>query len=612
MADEDTLRSFLVRLGWQVDEPGMKRFTDQLETVTKRVVLLGASIELAAAAVIKGVDMMASKMEALYYTSQRTKQSTANILDFKYALEQVGGSAEEAGALLDKFTEARFDPQFEMAMNVLGVNIRKGGQFGAGAWRDVGDAMAEAGKKFKEFESMGLQGGMLAGQYAQQAGISRKQITDLERFADMWPELKRKREDMQRAAGVDTQKLTEKSMQWENKLKDVGTVFDLLKMKVEENLLRALGPRLDEFRDKLIKNLPHIADQIEHIIEMLLNGALWLLPKLEAMAKWFVELNNDTGGWLLNIVALTWALKFLGVTSAISTLIGAFGLLGPAVALALGPVGEFVIVLGAAYAAGMGVARMINKIIEWFTGVKGATLGTWIGGLVNAGADEAITKQELLPGQKTATSGQIGGGPLKMRPRITHSVADIPGMVTVVGDVRDKLAIMAADEEKYGLPAGLLDRMWGEESGRGKHLVSPKGALGDFQFMPDTAKAYGLTDPMDFRTSADAAAHYMADLMHQFQGNLPLALAAYNAGPGSVAAGRFPAETRGYVSDIMAGRGRAGGGQLAGDISLNTTVNVTGSGVDPSSISNAVNAGLQRNIIPQLYTSMRYAIPGGG
>ena len=121
MADEDTLRSFLVRLGWQVDEPGMKRFTDQLETVTKRVVLLGASIELAAAAVIKGVDMMASKMEALYYTSQRTKQSTANILDFKYALEQVGGSAEEAGALLDKFTEARFDPQFETAMNEKGI-----------------------------------------------------------------------------------------------------------------------------------------------------------------------------------------------------------------------------------------------------------------------------------------------------------------------------------------------------------------------------------------------------------------------------------------------------------------------------------------------------------
>ena len=83
---------------------------------------------------------------------------------------------------------------------------------------------------------------------------------------------------------------------------------------------------------------------------------------------------------------------------------------------------------------------------------------------------------------------------------------------------------------------------------------SPAGALGIAQFMPQTARGYGLRDPFDPEASIDAQAHYMHDLLRRF-GSVPLALAAYNAGAGRVAAcGCIPPipETQAYVARILA------------------------------------------------------------
>ena len=87
--------------------------------------------------------------------------------------------------------------------------------------------------------------------------------------------------------------------------------------------------------------------------------------------------------------------------------------------------------------------------------------------------------------------------------------------------------------------------------------------------MPATARAFGLENPFDPEQAIHAQARFMRDLLRQF-GSVPLALAAYNAGPGAVSAcGCMPyAETRGYVARIiglMSGAGvpiDAGGGGL--------------------------------------------------
>ena len=103
-----------------------------------------------------------------------------------------------------------------------------------------------------------------------------------------------------------------------------------------------------------------------------------------------------------------------------------------------------------------------------------------------------------------------------------------------------------------GLDARLLRAMaWTESRGR-MSAVSPRGALGIMQLMPATANELGI-DPLDRDANISGGARYFARMMSRFQ-NVPLALAAYNAGPGAVLRwGGIPpyAETRSYVASIL-------------------------------------------------------------
>nr|WP_315850405.1 transglycosylase SLT domain-containing protein [Yersinia aldovae] len=114
-------------------------------------------------------------------------------------------------------------------------------------------------------------------------------------------------------------------------------------------------------------------------------------------------------------------------------------------------------------------------------------------------------------------------------------------------------------ESQYNLPSTLLDRVYLNESNRGKKLLSPKGAQGPFQFMPPTGRDYGLNtteDRMDFNKSSEAAAKYLSDLLKMFNGDVNKAVASYNWGQGNVkkhGLGQAPAETRNYLQKIMPG-----------------------------------------------------------
>ena len=66
--------------------------------------------------------------------------------------------------------------------------------------------------------------------------------------------------------------------------------------------------------------------------------------------------------------------------------------------------------------------------------------------------------------------------------------------------------------------------------------ISPKGARGPMQFMPETAARYGLSNPHDPKSAIDAAARYFRYLLRRFDGRIDLAFAAYNAGEGAVGA----------------------------------------------------------------------------
>jgi hypothetical protein len=105
-----------------------------------------------------------------------------------------------------------------------------------------------------------------------------------------------------------------------------------------------------------------------------------------------------------------------------------------------------------------------------------------------------------------------------------------------------------------GLPVEFFARVIWQESRFNATAVSAKGAEGIAQFMPQTAGWRGLADPFNPIEALRHSASYLHDLMAQF-GNLGLAAAGYNAGPGRVKAwlagkGRLPAETRNYVAIV--------------------------------------------------------------
>lgn len=105
-----------------------------------------------------------------------------------------------------------------------------------------------------------------------------------------------------------------------------------------------------------------------------------------------------------------------------------------------------------------------------------------------------------------------------------------------------------------GLDPALIRAVAAVESGFDPSAVSPKGARGVMQFMPSTARRYGVTDLHDPYQSIRAGAEHLRDLLDEFDGDLSLALAAYNAGAGAVRRhGGVPAyrETEDYVRKVQ-------------------------------------------------------------
>lgn len=117
-------------------------------------------------------------------------------------------------------------------------------------------------------------------------------------------------------------------------------------------------------------------------------------------------------------------------------------------------------------------------------------------------------------------------------------------------------AAMTTSEQANGLPSGILQAMMGQESSGNPHATSSAGAMGLLQLEPGTARDMGVTDPYDPLQSIGGGGKYLGQLLHRY-GNLPAALAAYNAGMGNYDAvhgdiSKLKPQTQAYVPQVMA------------------------------------------------------------
>jgi hypothetical protein len=181
---------------------------------------------------------------------------------------------------------------------------------------------------------------------------------------------------------------------------------------------------------------------------------------------------------------------------------------------------------------------------------------------VATASDQPLQLASTLLFERATWSNSGFGDPI---PQSNFGDPDITGSIAEIEDTADEKPVRVFSKEELcntamsvaeenNLPVLFFANLIQQESAFRPHVVSPAGAQGIAQFMPQVAEAYGLADPFDPIDSLHASGRFLSELRAQF-GNLGLAAAAYNAGSRRVQnwlarRGKLPAETRQYVRNI--------------------------------------------------------------
>ncbi|MBO9514814.1 MAG: lytic transglycosylase domain-containing protein [Variovorax sp.] len=167
-------------------------------------------------------------------------------------------------------------------------------------------------------------------------------------------------------------------------------------------------------------------------------------------------------------------------------------------------------------------------------------------------------------GQSFDTADGLGRGRAPGSAKVPRASQALVAMFEASPSYKPAQGALREAARRHSIDYELLQALIATESGFDAQAVSPKGALGLMQVMPATAERYGIAADQrasvekklfDPRINIATGARYLRDLMQMFQGDLELALAAYNAGEGAVqrAGNKIPnyRETQNYVATVL-------------------------------------------------------------
>ena len=181
-----------------------------------------------------------------------------------------------------------------------------------------------------------------------------------------------------------------------------------------------------------------------------------------------------------------------------------------------------------------------------------APVGTTTSQGVNGANKEIQSFDKVLQSSATVKFGDLLTKPLKkVDAAIYTAQANSSEHLTPRQKIQNIVSMMS---KKHGVDEKLVNAVIKQESGFNPNAKSKVGALGLMQLMPSTARGLGVTNPMDPEQNVEGGVKYLKSMLNKYNGNVILALAAYNAGPGAVDKydGVPPyKETQNYVRSVL-------------------------------------------------------------
>lgn len=352
----ETIREFLVALGYKQDEAALKKFEKGITQATKAVFSLAAAVEGTAVLVAAGIAKFASNLEALYFASQRVGISVTNLKAFDRAAQDFGTSAGEMQASLEGLAhQLRINPQgMGGLLHALGVDLKStkdGSHITAQSIIQLSDALRK----------MPIQ---RAEAYLPLLGIDEKTLLALRdpNFVEQY------RKTLALMRGADWEQAARDAHEFENQIRDLWTLIESIGIKVGNNLAKDFGFQdVKDFNAWLQAHSDEIAKRVTDAIETILRAAKWLGDKLIWLKDKFADLDTATDGWSTKLILIAAVLKVTGAGS----LIGGVLSLGAAAATASGGLVPFAAVISATAAA-------LTGLYAAYKAFKGEDAGNWI------------------------------------------------------------------------------------------------------------------------------------------------------------------------------------------------------------------------------------------
>lgn len=255
----ETIKDFLVSLGFNLDESGYQKFNSVLTGATANAIKMGLAVEGAALSVVAFTAKIASGLDQLYWASQRTGATVQGIKAVGYAVSQVGGSADAARSSLESLSRfMRNNPGAEGFLNRLGVQTRDA----SGKMRDMSSIFTGVGQKLSSMPYY------RANQYAQMLGIDENTLMAMRRGVGQFSA---QYSAMAKAIGFNANEAAVSSNRFMTSLRAFSEAAGMARDKIGATLAGGLVGSMDNLRKQLLDNWP----RIEAVLTKVIKGILW-------------------------------------------------------------------------------------------------------------------------------------------------------------------------------------------------------------------------------------------------------------------------------------------------------------------------------------------------